>query len=397
MDAKELQTIEEMRRVNSIGGVYEVVNLIIDHIDSHSARLAALEQRQPAATVEKPLWVDGQWFRLRSVPNGYQWAIIDDAPVFRWGSDGEVKKHLSIYNDRTLFEQDIRSGELVPVEPPDELHKPLNLPADRSHMIAKAVNGPDIGQVKKCIRPLGCDCPRCLEDYGPIHPGNVGKNLHTPPAKVAGCYEHPNPCALPPIGKNSYRPFEPPAAPSPATGDGLEEKARAAWQNWDWEHKNAMQLVGDFARSHAASETARADAAEKQVRELSNAAYPFDADFFGALVRLEWVEWAKQQPSPKPHWLIPWDQLDEANKEVDRRIGVRVAEVAASILVRQNEDLRQQLAAAEQKLAEAVKAERVKVLNEADFAWKKYEFRLWLDNALSAAKSALATKEGQQG
>ena len=29
-----------------------------------------------------------------------------------------------------------------------------------------------------CKRPLGCDCPDCIEKYGPIHPGNVGKDLH---------------------------------------------------------------------------------------------------------------------------------------------------------------------------------------------------------------------------
>ena len=28
-----------------------------------------------------------------------------------------------------------------------------------------------------CVRPLACGCPGCVERYGPIHPGNVGKDL----------------------------------------------------------------------------------------------------------------------------------------------------------------------------------------------------------------------------
>lgn len=41
----------------------------------------------------------------------------------------------------------------------------------------------------------------------------------------------------------------------------------------------------------------------------------------GQLVRKVWIEWARQQPDPKPSWLVPWEQLSEADKEVDRRIG----------------------------------------------------------------------------
>lgn len=29
-----------------------------------------------------------------------------------------------------------------------------------------------------CLRPLGCDCPACIKALGPIHRGNVGKNIH---------------------------------------------------------------------------------------------------------------------------------------------------------------------------------------------------------------------------
>ena len=45
----------------------------------------------------------------------------------------------------------------------------------------------------------------------------------------------------------------------------------------------------------------------------------------GRMVRDEWVKWAREQPNPKPSWLLPWEELTEPEREVDRRIGVRVA------------------------------------------------------------------------
>jgi hypothetical protein len=44
----------------------------------------------------------------------------------------------------------------------------------------------------------------------------------------------------------------------------------------------------------------------------------------GRIVRHEWVKWALEQADPKPHWLSPWEDLDEPMKEVDRRIGERI-------------------------------------------------------------------------
>lgn len=46
-----------------------------------------------------------------------------------------------------------------------------------------------------------------------------------------------------------------------------------------------------------------------------------DREDKGRLVRQVWVDFAKQQDNPKPHHLLPWEELDEDNKEVDRRIG----------------------------------------------------------------------------
>jgi hypothetical protein len=41
----------------------------------------------------------------------------------------------------------------------------------------------------------------------------------------------------------------------------------------------------------------------------------------GQLVRETWVAWASEQPRPKPSWLVPWEELAEPDREVDRRIG----------------------------------------------------------------------------
>ena len=47
-------------------------------------------------------------------------------------------------------------------------------------------------------------------------------------------------------------------------------------------------------------------------------------DDLGRLVRKTWVEWAHGQPAPKSSWLMPWEDLPEPDREVDRRIGVAV-------------------------------------------------------------------------
>jgi hypothetical protein len=55
----------------------------------------------------------------------------------------------------------------------------------------------------------------------------------------------------------------------------------------------------------------------------------------GMAVRAVWVKWASEQDDPKPSWLVPWGpDLDPAQKEVDIRIGVELAELAAGVLAR---------------------------------------------------------------
>ena len=49
-------------------------------------------------------------------------------------------------------------------------------------------------------------------------------------------------------------------------------------------------------------------------------------DPLGKKVRAIWIQWAHQQPvaATKPHWVTPYEELPEADKEVDRRIGERL-------------------------------------------------------------------------
>jgi hypothetical protein len=50
-----------------------------------------------------------------------------------------------------------------------------------------------------------------------------------------------------------------------------------------------------------------------------------DREALGRLVREVWVEWAREQPDPKPSWLVPWEDLDDGQREVDMRIGEVIA------------------------------------------------------------------------
>lgn len=49
-----------------------------------------------------------------------------------------------------------------------------------------------------------------------------------------------------------------------------------------------------------------------------------DRETLGRIVREIWVDFAREQPDPKPHHLAPWEALSEPMKEVDRRIGERL-------------------------------------------------------------------------
>ena len=56
-----------------------------------------------------------------------------------------------------------------------------------------------------------------------------------------------------------------------------------------------------------------------------NAPSDLRREFLGRLVREVWVVWARDQDSPKPHHLLPWEEIAETDREVDRRIGETLA------------------------------------------------------------------------
>jgi hypothetical protein len=49
-------------------------------------------------------------------------------------------------------------------------------------------------------------------------------------------------------------------------------------------------------------------------------------ELVGRLVRQVWVEWAREQPDAKPSWLLPWEETDGGQREVDMRIGAALFE-----------------------------------------------------------------------
>ncbi len=90
---------------------------------------------------------------------------------------------------------------------------------------------------------------------------------------------------------------------------------------------NLAAAAPDLARAllaaHADAEAAVALALEEASN--GNRPIPFDRDTAGRFVREAWVRWAETQPCPKPSWLVPYDELDEEDKEADRQIGEAVA------------------------------------------------------------------------
>jgi len=83
-------------------------------------------------------------------------------------------------------------------------------------------------------------------------------------------------------------------------------------------------------RDRQAAEEARRPLVERDV----GAWCAHRREWLGRIVREVWVRWAKEQPNPKPSWLVPWEGLDEPDREVDRRIGEVVADNAIATFFR---------------------------------------------------------------
>ena len=109
-------------------------------------------------------------------------------------------------------------------------------------------------------------------------------------------------------------------------------------------------------------------AARDEITKLRNErAMSSEREWLGKLVRLAWVKWAQEQPEAKRDWLLPWEELDERFKEVDRQIGEFIASqcVTPALLVVETErdEARQALEQArrEQREKDAEIARRYKI------------------------------------
>lgn len=87
----------------------------------------------------------------------------------------------------------------------------------------------------------------------------------------------------------------------------------------------------------------------------------------GQRVREVWLYWARNQPNPKPSWLVQWPELPESDREVDRLIGETVAHESTSFFRAENATL-QTAAADYAKAAEASAALVEKLTRERDEA-----------------------------
>lgn len=69
----------------------------------------------------------------------------------------------------------------------------------------------------------------------------------------------------------------------------------------------------------------------------------FDDNKLGKIVRDAWITWAMEQPNPKPSWLVPYEELSQADKDADIRIG-RAVEAACNnaidkvLIIHNNQD-----------------------------------------------------------
>lgn len=119
--------------------------------------------------------------------------------------------------------------------------------------------------------------------------------------------------------------------------------------------RDSARIERDNARVVRNGWRKRAEQAEKGLAEFRAPLPEHKPNFLGKIVRDVWVQWAAEQDSPKPSWLVPWEDLKEFDREADRRIGVRVAEVATAWTLEEMTILRNDLGAA---IARAEKAEK---------------------------------------
>jgi hypothetical protein len=88
---------------------------------------------------------------------------------------------------------------------------------------------------------------------------------------------------------------------------------------------NAGELTPEVAE--------RISAVMHQMGRATHIGLAVDRDTVGEIVRRVWVRYARStNPNAPAHHLIPWDRLDEYNKEVDRQIGEAVFRFAVMVI-----------------------------------------------------------------
>lgn len=98
------------------------------------------------------------------------------------------------------------------------------------------------------------------------------------------------------------------------------------WRDWFGGEPKGDMCGGKFVRRATLDEMLAAGLPAATARPTPPPAEDGDdwgshRDILGRRVREVWVAWAKRQPAPKPSWLVPYDDLSEADKEADRCIG----------------------------------------------------------------------------
>ena len=91
-------------------------------------------------------------------------------------------------------------------------------------------------------------------------------------------------------------------------------------------NREAIDLLGALGDERDAL-VAERDSLPERVKVLEDGGrpLPITRETLGRMVREAWVRWAETQPSPKPSWLVPYDELAELDKEADRQIGEAIA------------------------------------------------------------------------
>ena len=143
-------------------------------------------------------------------------------------------------------------------------------------------------------------------------------------------------------------------------GCGAERCPRGVVRSSDGEHVTAIDnaiaaerdraLVAALSAVRAERDAARAEIERRQAALAVRSSPRPDREALGQLVRAVWIAWEQEQPNPKPSWLVPWEGLAEPDREVDRRIGERLAcegaptrerviEALAAAICRDEEDI----------------------------------------------------------